>query len=110
MQNGGREPGCSPLPLEAVLLRRPSRGAEALEVKPLGQKEAILELLRYPRVIGWLDSDVFRGSFARTAELAERAPVSTATVPWRPPLPAELVSRLLAAIGLEPQVPQVAGG
>lgn len=86
--------------LRAILVPRPSRETTELAVERLGTREALVELLRYPRVIGWRAEAPLRSHFEGAAALAESVPVHCATVPWGPPFAPGLAAELLDACGL----------
>jgi hypothetical protein len=90
------------LPLDGVVIPVPSREAPALEVERLGTRDALLEILRVPRVAGWVDPDRLRAHFDGCAELAEAVPVHRATVPWGPPFDAGLGSAILESVDFAP--------
>jgi hypothetical protein len=71
--------------LDAVLIPLPSRRARRLRVRRLSQKEALVSLLSYPRVLGWEEAAPIRRHFQVCAEIAESVPVFEATIPWGPP-------------------------
>lgn len=94
------QPSASRFRLAAVLVPMQSREAEVPEIERLTKRDALLELLRYPRVIGWQDAEVLRVAFVRAGRLAELVPVFKATVPWGPPFPRPLAEQLLRATGI----------
>ncbi len=67
----------------------------ALEVERLDAREALLELLRCPRSVGWRDPAPIRAHLAHASELVRSVPVFRATVPVGPPFPADLVGALV---------------
>jgi hypothetical protein len=87
--------------LDAALIPQPSRRARKLRVRRLPQKEALVALLSYPRVLGWHDSAPIRRHFEVCAEIAERVPVFEALIPWGPPFAPDvgdaLIEKLRAA-------------
>lgn len=92
----------STLRLGAVLIPGPTRDAQELSVRRLGQREALIALVSYPRVTGWeLDSPV-RRHFDVLARVAATVPVFDSTIPWGPPFVDGLVDQLLTEIALLP--------
>jgi len=85
--------------LDAVLIPSPSRRARSLRVRRLTQKEALVSLVSYPRVLGWQESAPVRRHFQVCAEIAERVPVFDATIPWGPPFDPDLANDLTARTG-----------
>jgi hypothetical protein len=73
------------VPLASVVVPVPSREATSLAIDRLSPRDALLELLRVPRVAGWRDPDPSRLYFEACSELVEAVPVARATVPWGPP-------------------------
>jgi len=94
-----RPPG-STLPLAAIVVPRPSRDATQLSVERLPGPDALHELLRCPRVGGWVAPDPSVSYLDAAAKLAEAVPAYRATVPWGPPFEPGLAEALLAATGL----------
>lgn len=92
------------LPLGAIVVPRPRRDVDALNVTRLTAMEAMMSLVRYPRLLGWQDQRVQAEQFAHLATLAERVPVYVADVPWGPPFRADIAPRLLEGIGFTSEV------
>jgi hypothetical protein len=80
--------------LDAVLIPSPSRRARSLRVRRLSEKDALVSLLSYPRVLGWQETAPVRRHFEVCADIAKRVPVFDATIPWGPPFAPELVETL----------------
>lgn len=93
--------GDGPLDLAAIVVPEPSREATRLDVTRLGAKDALVELLRHPRLAGWQTPDPIGRLFELTADVADGVPVFRATVPWGPPFAAGLGRQLLAAVGID---------
>jgi hypothetical protein len=93
-------PGSSRVRLGAVLLPRPSHEARELDAQSLGPREALLELVRFPRLIAWLGGPPIRDHFVAAARLAKTVPVFRASVPWGPPFADDLAAELLAVVGM----------
>ena len=87
-------------PLGAVLVPAPSREARELEVGRLEAREALVELLRYPRLTAWRTRGPIRAHFDGAARLAQAVPLYRATIPWGPPFAAGLAEELLGAVGM----------
>lgn len=83
-------------PLHAVVLPRPVRDGHRLDLQPLPPGEAVLELTRRPRILGWIDETVRAETFANLARLARAVPVYRAGVPWGPPFDPAVIDELLA--------------
>jgi hypothetical protein len=83
-----------PSELDAVLIPSPSRRARRLRVRRLSQKEALVSLLSYPRVLGWQEASPIRRHFEVCAGIAELVPVFEATIPWGPPFAGDLAEAL----------------
>jgi hypothetical protein len=84
--------------LDAVLIPSPSRRVRNLRVRRLTQKEALISLLSYPRVLGWRESTPIRRHFEVCARIAEHVPVFEATIPWGPPFKPDLGDALIERI------------
>jgi hypothetical protein len=96
-------PACADrsLRLSAVIVPTPSHTAADLEVERLDRMAGLIEVVRFPRLIGWRQPQPIRRLFELTGALAELVPVFRATVPWGPPFAPRLAERVLAAVGLE---------
>lgn len=81
--------------LDAVLVPLPSRRARRLRVRRLPKKDALVSLLRYPRILGWEAAEPIRRHFEVCADIAERVPVFEATIPWGPPFAPDLSRALI---------------
>ena len=90
------------LALAAVVVPEPTRGSDALRVDRLSGVDRMLDLLRHPRVLGWVDEEPLRAQFARLTDIAGVVPVYRAQLPWGPPFDPELAPRLARELGLEP--------
>lgn len=86
------------LTLDVVLIPLPSRGDRRLQVNRLPKRDALVSLLRYPRVLGWETVTPIKRHFAVCAEIAESVPVFEAKIPWGPPFDAGLTQAILDAI------------
>jgi hypothetical protein len=84
--------------LDAVLIPLPSREKQQLQVQRLPEKEALVSLLSYPRVLGWQETAPIRRHFEVCAQIAERVPVYEATIPWGPPFAPDLAPVLLGEL------------
>lgn len=85
--------------LNAVVVPLPSREQAELVLSPISPAQALIFLGHFPRLPGWVDTEVLAQQFNRLADLVERVPVYLAIVPWGPPFRAETASQLLAGLG-----------
>jgi hypothetical protein len=88
--------------LDALLIPNPSRDTDSLTVERLGQREALIALVSYPRVVGWQHSDPARRHFEVLSGVAATVPAFNATILWGHPFEADVASRLLRRMGLSP--------
>jgi hypothetical protein len=95
-----RDVAGAPVPIGAVVVPAPSREARAPEVHRLGAMEALLELLKYPRLAAWEAPEPIGRLFEVTAETATNLEVFRAVVPWGPPFPPSLAEQLMLGVGL----------
>ncbi|MGH9892305.1 MAG: hypothetical protein ACREA0_10045, partial [bacterium] len=72
-------------PVHSIVLPQPSRQTRALALRRLGARDALLRLLRYPRILGWQAPDLVSREFRNLATLVRTVPVYLAEVPWGPP-------------------------
>lgn len=87
--------------LHAMVIPRPSREAPELIVERLGGRAALVELLRYPRLLGWRVSEPTRQSFRFLSDVAMNVPVYSAEVPWGPPFDSAMPRQLLERVGID---------
>ncbi|MEQ6902460.1 hypothetical protein [Nocardioides sp. YIM 152588] len=85
------------LPLAGLVVPQPdrSRRRSAAEITRVDERDALLLLARFPRLLGWVDSTVQRRSFQHLGEIAATVPVYRAVVPWGPPFDPDLARDLL---------------
>jgi hypothetical protein len=86
--------------LHAIIVPRPSRTSTELRLKRLGHADALLSLLRYPRVLGVESTRLIAPQFAALGRVAARVPVFEADIPWGPPFAAGTAELLAAGVGL----------
>jgi hypothetical protein len=86
--------------LAAVIVPSPRHDGGPLEVEALGPLDAVLALAAYPRLADWRDRAALEAQFQGVTRLAESVPVLRARIPWGPPFPEDLGSRLVEAVGL----------
>lgn len=86
------------VPLAAIAVPYPRRDTPELSVEWLTQGEALLELLRFPRIVGWNETQSTARHFDFLADLVALVPVARLRVPWGPPFAPDLPSRVWAAL------------
>jgi hypothetical protein len=75
-------------------------GEERLRVERIRGRQAVQELVRFPRTLGWTDGEVTRRDFGVLAALAQQVPVYRATLPQQ--LEPEVAKALLSAVDCPP--------
>lgn len=88
----------APVPLLACLIPRPSRDVEQLSVVRLTAARAVVRMLQFPRIVGWIEPRSTAHEFQAIADLVERVPIFEITIPWGPPFAPEIVTGLLEAV------------
>lgn len=78
----------------------PSRDRASVEVIRLSPREALLQLARFPRVLGWTHPPTAGQQFALLGALVEMVPMYQAFVPWGPPFDDRIVEELVDGLGL----------
>ena len=96
---GVRQPTASRLALDALLLPRPSKRAKSLRVERLRPRDAVEQLIRYPRITGWQIVEPIQRHFQAAIDLAKSVPTYSATIPWGPPFSHDIPSLLLEEMG-----------
>jgi hypothetical protein len=90
------------LPLAAIVIPMPDHGRDRTpKVERLSPKAALLALLRFPRLLGWQDTETLSRHFHQLGEVVERAPVYVARLPWGPPFPEGIAEGLRYAVGID---------
>jgi energy-coupling factor transporter ATP-binding protein EcfA2 len=84
--------------LACVVVPFPARDIAALRATRLTARDALVLLVRFPRVLGWRDRATAAQQFGQLADLVEAVPVFTASVPWGPPFPEGLAPDLLSLV------------
>ncbi len=82
------------MPLAAIVVPRPSRESAAFELQRLRGLRAAAELLRSPRLTGWIDPALVRRHLELTEQLGNAVPILEARIPWGPPFPSGLADEL----------------
>lgn len=90
------------LPLDAIVVPRPTRDGGEIELTRLGPKDALFALLSFPRLLGWKDPEVLRRSFESLSRLVAQVPVVVASVPWGPPFHPDIAVRVGALVAGSP--------
>jgi hypothetical protein len=91
-----RFPAPEEAPVRVIVLPAPSREVDSLQSDPLRPGEALVELGRYPRVLGWKTPEVRTARFRMLAGLVKAVPVVRVRIPWGPPFDPGLADRLRA--------------
>jgi hypothetical protein len=86
------------LPLAAIVVPSPSRSARELTIERVAPSDALIRLLRFPRIYGWRRADVLSRDFANLAQVGSQVPVFDATIPWGPPFGPSVAQTLAALI------------
>jgi hypothetical protein len=87
-------------PLRAMVLPRPSRCCQRLQLTRLSPAQALLALMASPRVQGLQQPAHLQQRLDACARLAAGVPVYQATIPWGPPFPHGLAAALVREVGL----------
>jgi hypothetical protein len=87
-------------PLAAIIIPLPDREAPEVQAERLTGAEALVELGRYPRSVGWRVREVRAARFAALAGVSRAVPVFRARIPWGPPFAEDLAEELLGLAGL----------
>ena len=90
------------LPLAALVVPVPDHSPErrTAEINRLSQRDAIMLLAQFPRLLGWQDASVLRAGFHQLADIVDRVPVHVAVLPWGPPFADDIAASVLRATGL----------
>ncbi|TDE07479.1 hypothetical protein [Jiangella asiatica] len=88
------------VPLAGIVFPLPDHERDTVEVTRLGAMEALITLLRFPRLLGWTDPAILDRQFQQAGEIVERVPVFIARVPWGPPFRPDLAPAIAAAVGV----------
>ncbi len=86
------------VPLLAVVVPFPEHGLDALAVERIDAKQAVFDLLSFPRLLGWRDPAYLSRHLGEVAALVGRVPVLRARVPWGPPFSPRIAPDLRAAV------------
>jgi hypothetical protein len=86
------------LPLAALVVPFPDRRLRHVRVERREAKNALFDLLSFPRLLGWQDPGVLGAQLRNLATLVADVPVYQARVPWGPPFSPLVAAELRAAI------------
>ena len=73
------------MPLHAVVLPRPRRDGQPLQITRLTGARAVTALARCPRILPWTHANNLRDQFEWFGAIARTVPVYEAELPWGPP-------------------------
>jgi hypothetical protein len=85
----------TPQALDHVLLPVIREEIEAVEVRRLARRDALLAMLSVPRWFGWRIPDPPRAQFRVMSALSDRVPVSELRLPLQGDPPSEIVAKIL---------------
>lgn len=85
-------------PLAALIVPRPRRDLDAIELTRLQPRDAAIGLLSFPRILGICAPVLLSRAFVQATDIAEAVPMFVADVPWGPPFAEDLPKRLLDRI------------
>jgi hypothetical protein len=96
------------LPLRALVVPFPDRRRRHVRIARIDPKQALFDLLSFPRLLGWQEPAVLTRQLSETAAIVSRVPVLRADVPWGPPFSPRVATELRDAVarvaaGEEPQ-------
>jgi hypothetical protein len=91
--------GTDLLALAAIVVPEPRRDIDRVELVRLSAADALLALLRYPRIVGWVEPGVLATQFQHLADIVQRVPVYLGNVPWGPPFAADIADQVLQQLG-----------
>lgn len=86
------------LPLAVCVIPLPSRTIVDVQVRRLPNPRALLRMICFPRVVGWIEAGSTAREFQSLADLVERVPVFEASIPWGLPFRGEVLHGLLTAV------------
>lgn len=94
--------GDDSVPLAAIVVPLPDKSSDRVEplIERLSAMDAFLMLSRFPRLLGWEDSEILRRQFQQLGEIVEHVPVYLAILPWGPPFDPDLAGSVRRAVGL----------
>ncbi|WP_166996728.1 hypothetical protein [Paramicrobacterium fandaimingii] len=93
-----RHSDAADVPLHAIVVPNPTRDGSPMRFERLGEKDALLALLGFPRLMGWRDQSVLSRVFKDASVLAARVPVLLGHIPWGPPFPEGITTALLTTV------------
>lgn len=91
------------VPLDTIVVPRPSRRLERLETEVIEPSSAVFRLVNFPRVLGFTYPPVVEQQFRGLAAVAARVPVVIARIPWGPPFPPDMGRVLIGMMQSEDQ-------
>lgn len=90
------------LPLAGIVVPIPDHTGDRTtpELMLLDEMAALMTLLRFPRILGWMDPQVNGRQFQQLGAIVRDVPVYLARLPWGPPFPVEGPRLVREALGL----------
>ena len=89
------------LPLTAIVTPVPDHLGCELQLDHRRGAEAVIDLVRQPRTLGWVRTETARRDFEVLSGLAATVPVFRARLPWGPPFSTAWGERLLKSLAIE---------
>jgi hypothetical protein len=94
-----------PLTLRACVIPWMTSDSSRASVRRLTSSNALRELIRFPKIVGWSDTESTANTFQQLGNLVERVPVFEARLPWGLPFSADVLDGLMAEVRAESSVP-----
>jgi hypothetical protein len=95
------------LPLAAIVVPLPDRGADRAVLQRLAPMAGLLALLSCPRLPGWADPATQADQMQRLATLVEGVDVYAGRIPWGPPFPDGLAAAVMGVAGSGREGPEL---
>lgn len=92
------------LPLRLLVVPYPTRGNDEVRLERLSASQALIELLRFPRIVGWKEPASTGRHFAHLGALVRSVPVVRAFMPWTEAVDDSLAHRLRAALATDDEL------
>ncbi len=82
------------LPLAAIVVPYPDRRLRRVRTERRAGKDALVDLLSFPRLLGWEAPEILAAQLGQLGRLVAAVPVYRARVPWGPPFSPTLAAEL----------------
>jgi hypothetical protein len=84
------------LPIAGIVIPMPERDDDKVRIEQPPTAYSLFAVLRFPRLLGWIDESIRARQFELTSRLLGSVPLKVAHVPWGPPFATDIAPIIAA--------------